>query len=94
VGELLAKSERLPASHSAYLIARERSKYPRGGRHEPLSLRLVENTQLGEVSDRDLFVHLIASHYGYCRPFAPVIEDLQPLTVSIAWNGARLTAVC
>jgi CRISPR-associated endonuclease/helicase Cas3 len=74
---LLAKSARMPRSAKAMSEARERSGYPRGGRHELLSVRLAEARveRLPEEVDRDLFFHLIASHHGHCRPFAPALED-------------------
>jgi len=48
-----------------------------GIRHELYSVRLAENGEglLPENEDiRDLILHLIASHHGHCRPFAPVIK--------------------
>jgi CRISPR-associated endonuclease/helicase Cas3 len=79
-GPLLAKSERAPRSVSARSLARERSGYPRGARHELLSVRLAEG-QLGRLPpgvDRDLVLHLIAAHHGHCRPFAPAADDPRP----------------
>ncbi len=48
-----------------------------GIRHELYSVRLAESSEglLPNDKDlRDLVLHLIGSHHGYCRPFAPVIE--------------------
>jgi len=49
---------------------------PIGFRHELTSL-LVEQNNL-ETEHRDLILHLVARHHGYCRPFAPVILDDAP----------------
>ncbi len=46
----------------------ESHRYPRGGRHELLSVVLLAGCD-------DLFLHLIATHHGYARPFAPPIDD-------------------
>lgn len=91
---LLAKSARLPANASEIARTREKSGYPQGGRHELLSARLAENTAelLREASDPDLVLHLIASHHGHCRPFAPVVLDDAPLEVAIEVSGTRAQA--
>jgi len=74
--------------------ARERAGYPAGGRHELLSVRLAESDPriLAQANDAELVLHLIASHHGRCRPFAPVIEDPQPLDVDLDFAGRRLCA--
>jgi CRISPR-associated endonuclease/helicase Cas3 len=85
----LAKSEGLPASRAARAAARERAGYPNGGRHEFLSVRMAEATPalLDGVHDRDLVLHLIESHHGHCRPFAPAVLDPRPLDVSLDFDG-------
>jgi CRISPR-associated endonuclease/helicase Cas3 len=43
--------------------------YPRGGRHELLSVVLLSTTA------DDLLLHLIATHHGTARPFADPVEE-------------------
>lgn len=83
----LAKSARLPQSRKEAETQREAAGYPKGGRHELLSTRLSENAAelWQDVEEKDLVLHLIASHHGYCRPFAPIIEDSY---------GAKLIVTC
>ncbi len=90
--EPLAKSAEMPGSPGAYEKARTASGYPKGGRHELLSVRLAESASalLPERDDlRDLVLHLIASHHGHCRPFAPVIFDEQGVDVDFELRGQR-----
>jgi CRISPR-associated endonuclease/helicase Cas3 len=74
--ELLAKSGGAPRSVAERRRIRDECGYPDGGRHELLSVRLAEQAQaLLAGRDRDLVLHLIASHHGDCRPFAPAVID-------------------
>jgi len=75
--EPLAKSEWLPERRRRQIEVREDARLPKGFRHEFLSLQLAERFGLTPHDDdaRDLALHLIASHHGYARPFAPVVPD-------------------
>lgn len=68
--------------------------WPRGGRHEALSAKLVtawlhEQPGLADL-DEQLVVHLVASHHGYARPLIPPVEDPAPATCSWAFDGHRI----
>lgn len=92
-GELLAKSARMPKTPAARETARAASGYPQGARHELLSLRLAEAAPalLPEDGDlRHLVLHLVASHHGHCRPFAPVVADDEGVPAEYTLRGHRM----
>jgi CRISPR-associated endonuclease/helicase Cas3 len=83
---LWAKSVMRPTDKRAQALARKRSRYPRGARHEVQSVAMIEsvrNMVVSKAHDFDLVLHLVASHHGYCRPFAPAVPDLEPVTIQI-----------
>ena len=91
-GEPLAKSGQMPKSRTTTRVS-EATEYPKGGRHELLSVRLAENAQtlLPQDTDlRDLVLHMIASHHGHCRPFAPVVYDEMCVNSEYELDGERM----
>ena len=81
--EPLAKSPALSLTARERLLARLRCGLPERFRHEMLSVQLAETDagkqQMPEESDLGaLALHLIASHHGHARPFAPVVIDTDP----------------
>lgn len=83
-GTPLAKSENIPTSPARRRAIREASGLPPNFRHEMLSVQLTERHAAKPESQdaADLFLHLIASHHGYARPFAPVCPDPCPPAVA------------
>ena len=73
----LAKSSAKPQSPERTRAVREAVGLPTNFRHEMLSLQLVERDGTAQWSSEEfeLLLHLIASHHGHGRPFAPVCED-------------------
>lgn len=97
----LAKSGRSPTAGQARADAC-RAELPAGYRHEMLSLQIAENARstdgkplLDGLPDvlRELVLHLIASHHGHARPFAPVvINEKPPKLPAFEWNSKRLAS--
>lgn len=82
--EPLAKSPAKPRSREQAKAIREVAELPDEFRHEMLSAQLAERFCKAELSpeDRELLLHLVASHHGHARPFAPVCEDDAPPTLA------------
>lgn len=94
-GPLLAKSELMSQSREESRKARIRADYPEKYRHELLSVRLLESAPEAlpeEGAPRDLLLHLVESHHGHCRPFAPVVVDENPIAVDVDFVGKHYTA--
>lgn len=92
---LMAKSKLGPREIEA---ARVDSGWPKGGRHEALSSRLVQawveqDGYLEELDDQ-LVVHLVASHHGHGRPSFPVVSDPSagPMVAELDGRAVRVEA--
>ena len=78
-GPLLAKSS---TPRHRWEGKRAEAGWPRGGRHEDLSARLVQAwlervPDWGTPMERDLLVHLVISHHGKGRPLvAPAVDGI------------------
>lgn len=94
-----AKSAMPPGAKEQRRLARLRSGYPGGGylhavqsvammhgQMDALRERLqncLKNLAIEKDPDLGLVLHLVASHHGECRPFAPVLFDASPVEVSL-----------
>ncbi len=92
-GPLLAKSHQF-GSALARGRAQQRSGWPRGMRHELISLALLDASEelRARAHDLDLVRHLVASHHGWCRPWAPAALDPQPQRVRVRLCGVDAEA--
>jgi CRISPR-associated endonuclease/helicase Cas3 len=92
--ELLAKSKVALRSRAARERLQNTTRYPRGARHELMSVALIEHSEAirARAKDWELVLHLVASHHGYCRPFAPPVLDPDPRDVTVELDGVRLEA--
>jgi CRISPR-associated endonuclease/helicase Cas3 len=88
----LAKSVTPMRDRAARERARQRACYPRGARHELTSVALVQHCDelRRRARDWDLVLHLVASHHGWCRPFAPPVIDSKPIDVKATFDGIPL----
>ncbi len=97
-----AKSAMAPGARAARKLACERSGYPSGGYfHAVQSVAMLDgkeavlaerlkNCNAMKEPDLDLVLHLIASHHGECRPFAPVVIDNAPIKITLAGHSSTL----
>lgn len=92
-GVLLAKSS---APRHRWEAMRVASGWPRGGRHEDLSARLVGEwlgqTGWGTPVQRDLLLHLVISHHGKGRPLVRPVQDGSTALVSSVVEGVPVEA--
>ncbi|HMN44172.1 MAG TPA: type I-U CRISPR-associated helicase/endonuclease Cas3 [Povalibacter sp.] len=97
---LQAKSAMPPGAREAHRLAQQRSGYPRGARHEVQSLAMLssrmdalkaalQKVDPQQAPDLDLVLHLVASHHGYCRPFAPAVTDEVPVDISLDSHASK-----
>lgn len=86
-GELLAKSGHDQSGRQSGSIY----GYPRGARHEFVSVRLFESAGLADDDLGDLARFLIGTHHGRGRPFPPVMDDPDPVDVTMPRNGKSIT---
>jgi CRISPR-associated endonuclease/helicase Cas3 len=77
--EPLAKSSGIPTRRSRPRRVAPEDALPAGFRHEMLSLAIAEGLEHNLAPEQaDLSLHLIASHHGHGRAFAPVVVDPAP----------------
>lgn len=95
-----AKSALPLGAREARRRAQQKSGYPDGARHEVQSLAMLQGRlkAMKEIlkrkdatkePDLDLVLHLVASHHGYCRPFAPAVFDDSPVDVSLDGHESK-----
>lgn len=80
----IAKSTRIPISPERRKMIRKVCGLPDGFRHEMLSAIITERfAPLPDDRDlRELVLHLVASHHGHARPWAPLCDDPTPPSVA------------
>lgn len=88
--EPLAKSSYPPDQRERFRI---RAEWPRGGRHELLSVRLLAEhltNGVGPVPEVALALHLVASHHGHGRPSISVVPDARPPSIEAELADSRV----
>lgn len=83
----LAKSGRDPKQWQSS----EAFGYPRGSRHEFVSVRVFEEAGVESGEQGELIKFLIGTHHGHGRPFPPVLSDPTPVEVVLEHDGKRIT---
>jgi CRISPR-associated endonuclease/helicase Cas3 len=97
-----AKSAMPQGARAARKLARERSGYPSGGYfhavqsvamldgHKSVLAEWLKKRVSMKEPDLDLVLHLVGSHHGECRPFAPVAVDDAPIKISLAGHSSNV----
>jgi len=90
---LLAKSSS-SGSGGSFQRTRKLAGWPRGYRHEAISVAMIRSNPLSELSDTDmeLLIYLVGSHHGYGRPFFPAVTDTSPQNVKCVVDGETYSA--
>lgn len=85
----LAKSVQSLRDRRASEQAKQQAGYPDGYRHELLSVAMVAgNAELLEKAhDRELVLHLVGSHHGWCRPFAPFNDHAEDIETTVSMSN-------
>jgi len=87
--EPLAKSGQSLRDRRASQQARVQAGYPDGYRHELLSVAMVagHSALLEKAHDQELVLHLVGSHHGWCRPFAPFIDEHADIRAAVSMRN-------
>jgi len=92
---LVAKSS---MSRDRWAAAQTAAGWPRGGRHEELSARLVTawlaTGDGGDITGEyaELLTHLVVSHHGRGRPLVEPVDDGTPSSVCWSFDGNEVSA--
>lgn len=92
-GRVLAKSGMPAGGKAERQQAQKVSGYPKGTRHEVQSLAMIAAVReqvAAKAHDLGLVMHLVASHHGHCRPFAPAVEDTKPVDISLTGHESKI----
>lgn len=92
--DFLAKSD---VPRHKWEARRHASGWPKGGRHESLSARLIDawltnNPEWGNAIERELLLHLIISHHGKGRPIIKPVIDNTSMTLERMISGEMVCA--
>ncbi len=94
--ELQALAEEIPIAKSGADATQWKPSaefgYPRGARHEFVSVRLFEQAgrSIADGVNVELARFLIGTHHGFGRPFAPIVTDERPVDVKLTLEGRDL----
>ncbi len=87
----LAKSEFM--TYAERRLAKRMSGYPEHGRHELTSVVVARLADAHtRAHDPGLVLHLIGTHHGFARPFPPVINEGEPVSVTAQVDGRTVNA--